>query len=143
MEVTQQQVSKDILDLIGRLKTVLLEVAENQGITRIQLSALYCVCNCGEVPMSKVAGLLNCDPSNVTGLVDRLVGQGMVTREECPNDRRAKRLRLTTKGKQLVDDVYKELPGKLGLDKLTQEEIRLLHSLLIKLSLPQPKPAGN
>jgi DNA-binding MarR family transcriptional regulator len=43
--------------------------------------------------------------SNVTGLVDRLEGRGLLRRESCADDRRANRVLLTTKGQELLDEV--------------------------------------
>ena len=34
------------------------------------------------LPMNEVAGKLHCDPSNVTGIVDRLEGRGLIERQE-------------------------------------------------------------
>src|SRR5437016_8677366 len=44
-------------------------------------------------------------PPSVTGVVDRLVRDGLVTREALPADRRVKQIRLTPKGKQRVGQV--------------------------------------
>lgn len=40
----------------------------------------------------------------VTGIVDRLVQQGMVTRFEDPDDRRVRRVRLTEDGQKVASD---------------------------------------
>ena len=52
----------------------------------------------GPAPMRKLACRLHCDPSNVTGLSDRLVERGLVERHADPDDRRVKMLALTTEG---------------------------------------------
>lgn len=142
MKVTQKQVCEDILELLHQFKNALFDVAEQQGITRIQLSALYCVGSRGELPMGKMADVLHCDPSNITGLVDRLVAQDMIQRCECPTDRRAKTLRLTEKGQQIVNDAYAVLPSRLGCSKLNQEELATLHNLIGKLSEESLVPAA-
>lgn len=49
--------------------------------------------------MSDISGLLKVSNGNVTGIVDRLVSEGMVIREAMPGDRRATRVRLTGKGR--------------------------------------------
>jgi DNA-binding MarR family transcriptional regulator len=53
------------------------------------------------MPMSELAGMLFCDPSNVTGIVDRLEGRGLVERVSAPHDRRVKMLVLTAAGVEL------------------------------------------
>ncbi len=41
----------------------------------------------------------------VTGIVDRLVGHGLVTRREDPNDRRVRRVELTAAGHALIERI--------------------------------------
>ncbi|MFF5207670.1 MarR family winged helix-turn-helix transcriptional regulator [Streptosporangium sp. NPDC000396] len=41
----------------------------------------------------------------VTGIVDRLVGHGLVTRREDPSDRRVRRVELTPAGRALVEQI--------------------------------------
>src|SRR5215831_12592093 len=43
--------------------------------------------------------------SNVTGLVDRLEGKGLLTRKEIPTDRRAYRVVLTKSGSSLLAEI--------------------------------------
>jgi DNA-binding MarR family transcriptional regulator len=50
------------------------------------------------VNMGDLAELLQCDASNVTGIVDRLEQRGLVERVAEPGDRRVKRLQLTAAG---------------------------------------------
>src|SRR5260370_1388861 len=47
------------------------------------------------LPMSELAALLACDNSNVTGLIDRLEGRGLVARQPSSQDRRVKHVVLT------------------------------------------------
>jgi len=50
------------------------------------------------LPMRALAGKLCCDPSNVTGIVDRLEERGLLERRPAPGDRRVKMLALTEEG---------------------------------------------
>src|ERR1700682_5990621 len=43
------------------------------------------------LPMNEVAGKLHCDPSNVTGIVDRLEGRGLIERQHLTKERRGER----------------------------------------------------
>lgn len=68
----------------------------------------------------------------MTGLLDRLEEQGMVSRERCSQDRRVVYISLTDKAKKLLDsmdqpvvDLHKELVGHLTLAEL-KELSRLL-----------------
>jgi len=48
--------------------------------------------------MSEISGLLRVSNSNVTGIVDRLVEEGLIERIAVKGDRRASRVRLTEVG---------------------------------------------
>ena len=50
------------------------------------------------MPMRKIAQKLKCEPSNVTGIVDRLETRGLVERRPDPADRRVKLAAATEKG---------------------------------------------
>ena len=49
--------------------------------------------------MGKLAGMLHCDSSNITGITDRLEQRGFVERRAAGHDRRVKLLVLTRKGR--------------------------------------------
>jgi DNA-binding MarR family transcriptional regulator len=89
--------------------------------------------------MGELAEHLYCDASNVTGIVDRLEGRGLVERKPDPNDRRVKRLVLTPQGETLWqahhDRVFDEaaadmpcFPALSGDDRRTL--LDLLHRML-------------
>ncbi|MFJ4896729.1 MULTISPECIES: MarR family winged helix-turn-helix transcriptional regulator [unclassified Streptomyces] len=50
------------------------------------------------MPMRRIAQKLKCEPSNVTGIVDRLEVRGLVERRPDPADRRVKLAAPTEKG---------------------------------------------
>ncbi len=50
--------------------------------------------------MSELSGVLRVSNGNVTGIVDRLVEDGLMVRIAVPGDRRASRVRLTQKGRE-------------------------------------------
>jgi DNA-binding MarR family transcriptional regulator len=51
--------------------------------------------------MSEIAAFLNCDNSNVTGIVDGLEEKGLVTRQPSETDRRVKLIALTAEGRKV------------------------------------------
>src|ERR1700682_1005093 len=53
------------------------------------------------LPMNEVAGKLHCDPSNVTGIVDRLEGRGLIERQHLTKDRRGEQHAPTAPGRPL------------------------------------------
>lgn len=53
----------------------------------------------GGLKMSELSGVLRVSNGNVTGIVDRLVTEGLVERQPVPGDRRAMLVRLTDRGR--------------------------------------------
>jgi DNA-binding MarR family transcriptional regulator len=79
------------------------------------------------LPMKEAAGKLHCDPSNVTGIVDRLEARGLVKRQQSPNDRRVKHLVLTADGKRIrrrVDAILSDIPGVQALGAADQTALQ-------------------
>jgi DNA-binding MarR family transcriptional regulator len=66
-----------------------------------------------ERPMGEVADAMCCDPSNVTTMIDRLQGRGLVERTPGSEDRRVKVLSLTPEGRALLRKVDQELERRL------------------------------
>lgn len=108
-------------------------MADERGLTHVQLAALYMLQRRGELAMGKVAQELHCDPSNVTGIIDRLVSRRLVTRQECVTDRRAKTISLTSEGAKIVDEIMEALPGRIGCDALTDTERQHMHVAIEKI----------
>ena len=135
MELTADIVCQDLLSLLGRFKQEMGLIADERGLTAVQLAALYRIDEHGELAMGKVAHVLHCEPWNVTGIVDRLVSHKLVTRQECPTDRRAKTITLTAEGKKVVDQILAVMPGRLGCEKLSEDERQAIHSAVQKMAL--------
>ena len=132
MEISSTQICEDVVALVRHMKSKMGEMAEKHNLTHMQLYALYSILH-GDVTMGHVAGTLHCDASNITGIIDRLVVQGLVTRLESTEDRRAKMLSLTDKGQKLMDDITGELPHALGCAKISSSERRILHDTISRL----------
>ena len=80
--------------------------------------------------MRTAAGRLDCDASNLTGIVDRLEKRGLVQRRTVPLDRRVKELVLTDTGREMqerLDGLASDAPGLTDLSKAEQLDlVRLL-----------------
>jgi DNA-binding MarR family transcriptional regulator len=74
----------------------------DSGLTITQLRSLFLIVNRGSTNFKKLADALKVTPSNVTGIVDRLEEQDLVSRTQNPEDRREMTLQATDKGKALV-----------------------------------------
>jgi DNA-binding MarR family transcriptional regulator len=83
------------------------------------------------VPMGQLAERLDCDPSNVTGLVDRLHARGLLERRGDEADRRVKYLTLTPAGQRLRSELETRLfAGRPLLARLSRDDQQTLRDLL-------------
>ena len=85
--------------------------------------------------MSELSGHLMVSNGNITGLVDRLVGEGLISRVPAPDDRRRNRVKLTAAGKRVFDTmtpVHERWVDDL-LKGLSRNEMADLLALLAKL----------
>lgn len=133
MSISPEQTCADLFRLLSIVKRNVKELAEGEGLTPMQIAALYAIDQHPEMGMGLMAEELHCDASNVTGIVDRLVAQGLVERRECERDRRAKRLVATAEGKGIIERVMQALPVRLGCDKLSNDERAALHLTISKV----------
>lgn len=82
--------------------------------------------------MRELAVRMSCEASNVTFIVDRLEAGGWVERIAHPEDRRAKRVRLTDEGKQVRSRLMRQLTKDSPLQALDAEDRLQLEDLLAK-----------
>jgi len=83
-------------------------------LTIAQLKSLFFISNQGSTNLGKLAAALGVTPTNTTGIVDRLVKQGLVSRTENVQDRRMLLLRATGKGEQLVANLRERRRGHMS-----------------------------
>ncbi len=95
------------------------------NLTIAQLKSLFFIAAREKTNFKKLAEALNVTPPNVTGIVDRLVEQGLVSRTENPEDRRIMLLQITDKGRDLLNNLRErrvnamtKILGNLNLEQL-------------------------
>jgi DNA-binding MarR family transcriptional regulator len=117
---------------VERLRTHFDGIAVRHGLTPVQAKVLMVLD--GAMPMSRIAENLCCDPSNITGVVDRLEERGLLAREEAPSDRRMKLLQVTGAGRKLREafthSLFSDVPGMKGLSPAQLAE---MHRMLARL----------
>lgn len=134
MNISPKQTCADLFGLLDVFKRSIRELGENEGLTHMQVAALYVIDQTPEMGMGRIAEILHCDASNVTGIVDRLVHQQLVVRQECPTDRRAKKLAVTDRGKEIIARIMDALPERIGCDRLSGQERELIHVTVQKVT---------
>ena len=85
--------------------------------------------------MGELSRRLMVTNGNVTGLIDRLVTEGLVARQPAPHDRRAQLVRLTPAGKQAFDAMIPKHQDFIAarFQGISRNELAELHRLLGKL----------
>jgi len=98
--------------------------ARSTGLSMPQFSVMMQLYYRGACGMSEVSERFEITPAGASQLVDKLVQSGFIMRQEDPNDRRAKMLDLTTKGRELIQQGIEERYRWVGdlAEKLTAEE---------------------
>ncbi|MQY26498.1 hypothetical protein NRB56_20680 [Nocardia sp. RB56] len=125
--------------LVARFVSAYLEEflasAEGHGLTLTQAKMLLALNEPpSELPMRVLASRLTCDPSNLTGVADRMEARGLVRRTVNPADRRVKYLVATEAGRELADRIRAGQARSLrALAELTAAEERQLESMLERL----------
>jgi DNA-binding MarR family transcriptional regulator len=91
-----------------------------------QLHILYTLQRNGEMPMSRLAEILNVSLSNATGLIDRIEERGFVERTRVPEDRRVVKISVTPEGLRMLDEIdalsdelLREVLSRIGPSKLS------------------------
>jgi len=106
------------------------------NLTMRQLKVLLTLARRGPLGGQELTVEMGVSFATVTGIVDRLAAQGLVSRREDPSDRRVRLLELTAEGRKLVGSVvdagsaqYRRLLSRLEVD-----ELRLLDSLIRRMA---------
>jgi DNA-binding MarR family transcriptional regulator len=117
--------------LFGPQRKRFMALAAEYELSPPQLGALKALDPEHPVAMSELAGILGCDNSNVTGIVDRLEYRGLVERRPAEHDRRVKLLALTDEGRELRTSIGDRLHAPpRELEALSQADQRALRDIL-------------
>ena len=107
------------------LKCASAERVLRRGLSMAQLHILYTLQRNGEMPMSRLADVLDVSLSSATGLIDRIEERGFVERIRVPEDRRVVLIRVTDAGRRMLDEVdavgtelLRSVFGRIGRSQL-------------------------
>ena len=97
-----------------------------------QLKSLFFISNRGATSLGKLAAALEVTPTNPTGIVDRLLKRGLITRTESPDDRRVLVLRTTPHGEELVAELRQKRKERMNeiFNRLSDEEAAVVAQAL-------------
>ncbi len=122
-----------LIEFLMLSKHRIYDLASQHGLTGMQAVTL-CLLDQPK-PMNSFGKIYNCDPANVTGIIDGLEIKQLVTRFESPTDHRLKMVRLEAAGQLIRTQLRHELCGSHGsiLGKLTALEAEQFSKLVAKL----------
>jgi DNA-binding MarR family transcriptional regulator len=140
----------EVVELIGtvvaRYHAEYEQAAAEHSLTGAQARVLGLL-SMEPTPMRRIAQKLRCEPSNVTGIVDRLEARGLVERRPDPADRRVKIAGATEEGRGTARRLRESLDfAREPLAQLTAVERSVLRDLLRRMlgeDVPEPPAAGS
>src|SRR6185312_6682833 len=101
----KRQLIAQLVESSRLLRNFIDNRAKSRGTTRAQWIVLFRLREQEGLSQVDLADVLELQPISLVRLLDRLVEHGLLERRHDPKDRRANRLFLTAKGRQLVDDL--------------------------------------
>ncbi len=121
-------------DVVGRYYEEYDKAAAQHSLTGAQARVLALLAY-SPMPMRHLAQRLKCEPSNVTGIVDRLTARGLVERRSDETDRRVKLAAVTPEGRRTAAALRESLGdfAREPLGRLDAADRRTLRDLLRRM----------
>ncbi|SDT77068.1 DNA-binding transcriptional regulator, MarR family [Streptomyces sp. TLI_053] len=131
------EITREVVDLMANVVALFHreyeEAAAARSLTGAQAKVLALLRR-GPMPMRQIAQTLSCEPSNITGIVDRLETRGFVTRQPDLQDRRVKLVAATETGAGASEELRESLNfAREPLAALGPEERTQLRDLLRRM----------
>jgi DNA-binding MarR family transcriptional regulator len=125
-------VVEDLHGMIGSLRCAGTGRMVKAGISMTHLHILWVLEHHGDLPMSRLADLLDVSLSNATGLIDRMEERGLVERIRVPDDRRMVIVRASAEGERLRDEIeaLKQDRKRSILERLNPDQLSRIHGAI-------------
>jgi DNA-binding MarR family transcriptional regulator len=114
-------------------------------LTLSQLRIIMLLARHGSVSGGELARMLGVSLATMSGMVDRLVVQDLVTRTEDQHDRRIRRIGLTKAGAALIGGIFNAGQEKMRalLSRLSAEELELVTQATLLLVKAAEEEQGS
>lgn len=148
-DLTLEQFAERLVALLPRLSRGLSQhdLATLGALTQPQIWALEHLLGGGPCTMCALAAGLRLQGSTATGLVDQLMGRGLVARHRSREDRRVVRVALTAKGRRCLEQMHAQRRASLiqgfARHSRTERDHFLKSVEKLVLGLAQPVPAAG
>jgi DNA-binding MarR family transcriptional regulator len=139
------QVLEAIIYLYTESRRITKELAKRADLTGPQLTVVKLLEQVGDLSLSELSDKIRAQNSTVTGIIDRMEREGLVTRERSKEDRRVVHIRLTAKGHTLAGAIPVE-PMEIfkgALESLSGQEMRDLMRIMTKVAKRVKQIAGG
>jgi MarR family transcriptional regulator, organic hydroperoxide resistance regulator len=130
------QVLEAIIYLYTESRRLTKELARRADLTGPQLTVVKMLEQIGDLSLSELSERIRAQNSTVTGIIDRMERENLVTRERSKEDRRVVFIKLTAKGRRLAEEIPVE-PMEIfrgALESLSAAEVRDLVKILGKVA---------
>jgi DNA-binding MarR family transcriptional regulator len=128
----KKEVINEIMELQRRMSQVIIPYAieswRKLDVPLAQLKSLLIIASKGETNFSTLAHDLGVTPGDITGIIERLTEQGLVTRKPSPEDRRITWLQATDKGRDLLTNLMESQTRHMVhiLEYMSLEDLKCL-----------------
>jgi MarR family 2-MHQ and catechol resistance regulon transcriptional repressor len=114
-------------------------------LTTTQLGVLEAVLHKGPMTQRDLGRRVLTSPGNMTDVIDKLEGRGLLRRTRAPGDRRAVRIELTENGQALIEDLFPDHARDIAaaMAPLSHAELDVLDGLLRRLGHGAPLEANG
>jgi DNA-binding MarR family transcriptional regulator len=103
-ETPQSRIASGIHDMIAGFRCAGTGRLVKAGVSMTHMHVMWLLQHHGDLPMSRMAELLDVSFSSATGIVDRMEEKGLVERVRVPDDRRVVLVRISAGGFQALDE---------------------------------------
>ena len=127
---------RSVIYLSTESRRITKELARRADLTGPQLTVVKILEQIGDLSLSELSERIRAQNSTVTGIIDRMEREGLVTRERSKEDRRVVHIRLTPKGHTLAGEIPVE-PMEIfkgALESLSAQEMRDLMRIMTKVA---------
>ena len=104
-EADVEAILTEVAGWIGELRCASMGQLVQGTVSMSQMHVLWLLQHHGEMPMSKLAVLLDVSLSNATGIIDRMAERGLVERVRVEDDRRVVLVRPAEAGRQAISQI--------------------------------------
>jgi MarR family 2-MHQ and catechol resistance regulon transcriptional repressor len=127
------------------LSEVLKADVERHDLTFTEFAVMEALYHKGPQLLGEIQKVILVSSGGMTFLVDRLAKRGLVERQACKSDRRARYAALTKKGEKMMDAIFPEHAAVIhrAMSGLKQAEQRELTALLKQLGVEAARLAAE